>query len=634
MKNTSFLALFLLGWFFAPAQITNRQNEVPQPIVTILKTEPEQPIEGGRLIVYFRFTNRIGNTLNGWIGAELFSGTSAPGQSPVDWPVINLEKDQSIDGAVMVNTTDAGINKKLQVYFYENQEKREDNSIRKSAPLYTIGEKEINIAALVNFRLNNFTINHTRAQTTDTDWGSLYAVVDDVPVMEPASFFMGNFKDGTYPFIGKNANNILIDPAETGPIPLVPGQNSRLYIAYTIYNGGGITDRTGFLNGYAEATANPIMFHGPRPGTSAAFQALKVINPIFNAIGACDGFVVMDTITINTNGIFTNTIRGDKDFSKRYNTEEYASQTGCGNTSDYVVSSSIRRMSYSRPSSSDPVAVYTKITANRTVSLTAKAESELRLFYEINLLEAEKNSRKMGIMTQVAPYTDLYDIKWEGTQTINPQGNIIEVNDRDYGYVSNGKYTAPARIARPLLIILRGNVIDKREDLKTQSLSVLNNGPLRQVTAIVQLIPGVTEMAPKENYTPPTADNKTEKNGEDYGNKDTASAIQKVITTYSPPFSLNGEWRYKITSSGGSVYTGIANLQQNGSTVTGRLNVNDNTKSAVSGSISGDVLNLSRDTGLETIQYYKLKKVNDTYFSGTYTNQGKYPDSGTVEFFK
>src|SRR6185436_4091156 len=117
--------------------------------------------------------------------------------------------------------------------------------------------------------------NHTRARTTDTDWGSLYAVVDDVPVMEPAGIFIGNFEDGTYPFKGKNAEDNMVMDVETGPVALVPGQNSRLYIAYTMYNGGGISDGKSFLKGYAEATANPIMFHGPRPGTSAAMEGSR-----------------------------------------------------------------------------------------------------------------------------------------------------------------------------------------------------------------------------------------------------------------------------------------------------------------------------------------------------------------------
>ena len=82
------------------------------------------------------------------------------------------------------------------------------------------------------------------------------------------------------------------------------------------------------------------------------------------------------------------------------------------------------------------------------------------------------------------------------------------------------------------------------------------------------------------------------------------------------------------------IATGIANLQQNGNSVTGNLLVSDNTKTAITGTFSGDALSLSRDTGLETIQQYQLSKKSNTYFSGTYQNIGKYPDSGTVEFTK
>lgn len=603
MKHTSILWLFLLAGYFAKGQTTTIANELPQPVITILKTEPEQPVEGGQVIVYFRFTNKIDNTLNGWIGADLSSGTSAPGKSTIDWPVINLGKNQSIDGAVMVNTTDAGVGKKIRVYFYETQQLREDNKLIKSEPMYVVGEKEINIAALVNFKLNNFTIHHTRARTTDTDWGSLYAVVDDVPVMEPASIFLGNFQDGTYPFKGKDAEDKLLYDVETGPIALVPGQNSSLYIAYTIYNGGAITDHKGFLNGYAEATANPVMFHGPRPGSHAAMDAMRALNPFFNIIGACDGFVVMDTITINTNGIFSNTKGGNKDFSKRYNTEDYASQNGCGNTSDYEVSSSIRRMSNYLNSSDDDPPVFTKITANRTVNFNEKMQAKFRMVYDIN---------------------------WERTETIDRSGTFITVNDADYGYVSEQRYHSPAKISTPRLVILRGSLIYRMDDPKSQSLSVLNNGPLKQITAIVQLIPGITNVEGKIVYDVP--EQNTDKPGEDYGHPDTTT--QKIITNYYKTFELAGDWRYKLTSSSGAVYTGTVSFQTNGTAVSGNFMVSDKTKTGITGTFSDNVLSFSRDTGLQTIQNSVLNKISDESFSGTYQNRGKYRDSGTIEIFK
>ena len=62
--------------------------------------------------------------------------------------------------------------------------------------------------------------------------------------------------------------------------------------------------------------------------------------------------------------------------------------------------------------------------------------------------------------------------------------------------------------------------------------------------------------------------------------------------------------------------------------------MNDNTKTALTGSIINNELNLRRETGLQTTQVYKLTRVSKSMFKGTYTNQGKYPDSGSVVFYR
>ena len=468
MKKNTLLNMVLLIPFAAIAQRpqTLAVTTIPQPNISILRTEPEQPIEGMPLTVYFRFYNPAEAALSGWIGADINSATGTPGKSKTDWPVKELGNKQYVDGAIMVNTTDAGAGKKLRVFFYETRETYSGGAIVKSTPKYEIAEKEINIAALINFRLTNFTINHTRARSTDTDFGSLYAVVNDHPVMQPASVFMGNFQNGTYVFGGTNADKKKLTNLETGPIALVPGINSNLYIAYTIYNGGGIAETNNFLRGYAEATANPVMFHGPRPGTNTAIEVFKKLFLPLSIIGACDGLVVMDTLTIQSNGIFANTLSGEKEFSKRYNTEEYASQAGCGNTSDYTVNSKILRLSKPTNDQYFTPLVFININADKKVNL----------------------------------YTPL-NVAWQHIETMDKDGNLEQVNDRAYGFITKDLFNAPALIDKQRLVILRGSVIPWQAtdgySLPSQaaddnSLNTLNNGPLKQVTAIVQLVPGLT----------------------------------------------------------------------------------------------------------------------------------------------
>jgi hypothetical protein len=469
-KHLPLIAIFLLPLLCLAQKIMRAQGTAQMPFVSILRTEPQQPIEGHMVTVYFRFYNPTNETVTGWIAAEIHSGSSAPGRSPIDWPIKELGGQQSIDGAVMVTATDAGAQKRLRVFFYDTQQDAGNGSIQKSQPKFIIAENDMNIAALVNFRLENFTINHTRARTEDTDYGSLYASVNEQPVMEPISVFMGNFKDGTYPFREEiqNNNNLqnMVTPTsqnlETGPIALVPGINNDLRITYSIYNGGGIYNKNEFLKGYAAATANPELFHGARSGDNKAIEVLKKLIFPLSAIGACDGLVAVNNVTIQSNGIFNNNQISEQIFNDRFNSEAYASQTGCGNTSDYSVRSSILRLSKAR--SGQPLAslvpIYTNITSGRTIKLN-----------------------------ETVPHLGQYT-SWQRLDVIDNNGNFVNTNDAAYGYIANNIYHAPGQVTRPLLVIIRG-ICTMPMYPSNNPLNHLNNGQLSQTTAIVQLMPGV-----------------------------------------------------------------------------------------------------------------------------------------------
>jgi len=56
----------------------------------------------------------------------------------------------------------------------------------------------------------------------------------------------------------------------------------------------------------------------------------------------------------------------------------------------------------------------------------------------------------------------------------------------------------------------------------------------------------------------------------------------------------------------------------------------DGTPGSVKGTFDGKNLRLSRETGLQTIQHYHIT-VNGNRFTGTFYNQGKYPDRGSFE---
>lgn len=194
--------------------------------------------------------------------------------------------------------------------------------------------------------------------------------------------------------------------------------NSILRIAYFVYNGGSIANSNEFLKGFAEATANPALFKGARPGRKAWFDALRVLCPMLNIAGACDGFVVGDSMMIQTNDLFNNTLFGNARFSRRFNSEEFASQIGCGNTSDYEVLSSTKRLSSANDAYNNFSQVYPSVTASQ----------------KLNIFSAKEYKTP---------------ISWKTLETIDAMGNFIPANDPSYGYMTGNIYNAPQRLQNP-----------------------------------------------------------------------------------------------------------------------------------------------------------------------------------------
>jgi len=107
---------------------------------------------------------------------------------------------------------------------------------------------------------------------------------------------------------------------------------------------------------------------------------------------------------------------------------------------------------------------------------------------------------------------------------------------------------------------------------------------------------------------------------------------QAVVVAKIVP--VTGEWQFKMVSAGGSVFTGKVFLVENGTNITGNLMTPDNTNTKIAGTFINGIISISRETGLQTTQQYELTRVEKNRFSGTYSNIGKYPDSGTIEFFR
>jgi len=87
--------------------------------------------------------------------------------------------------------------------------------------------------------------------------------------------------------------------------------------------------------------------------------------------------------------------------------------------------------------------------------------------------------------------------------------------------------------------------------------------------------------------------------------------------------TVSGKWDVIFKGTTRATLT----LQQSGANVTGTLGTSDGTPSQVNGTFDGTTLTLSRDTGLQTIQRYRVT-VQGSSFTGTYWNDGKIPDRG------
>jgi hypothetical protein len=106
------------------------------------------------------------------------------------------------------------------------------------------------------------------------------------------------------------------------------------------------------------------------------------------------------------------------------------------------------------------------------------------------------------------------------------------------------------------------------------------------------------------------------------------------ITKPAAPYSVDGLWKYKMTSKTGGTHQGTLRLTMSGSQVTGILeDTFDKTNSGVTVQFANNTLELTRDTQLDgrTTQFYRLTKESPNRFAGTFWNVGRWPDEGSFE---
>jgi hypothetical protein len=107
-----------------------------------------------------------------------------------------------------------------------------------------------------------------------------------------------------------------------------------------------------------------------------------------------------------------------------------------------------------------------------------------------------------------------------------------------------------------------------------------------------------------------------------------------AMTEVAIPKTVGGGWKYKMTSNvAQDSHEGFLKISQKGTSVIGSISTWDNTSGRVQGTFIENTLELERDTGLDTVQHYRLTMQGDK-MTGVFWNTGKYQDSGTIEIFR
>ncbi len=100
-----------------------------------------------------------------------------------------------------------------------------------------------------------------------------------------------------------------------------------------------------------------------------------------------------------------------------------------------------------------------------------------------------------------------------------------------------------------------------------------------------------------------------------------------------PQYSVSGLWEYTAQSQVNTDNKCVNRLRltMDGSIVTGVFTTCDHTGSGVEGTFHNDTLEFSRQTGLDnTVQAFRLTKMNDDKFTGKFWNIGVHQDIGTI----
>jgi hypothetical protein len=302
--------------------------------LTISKLDPEVPIEHEPVRVFFSLYNQTSSSVSGRVFSA-FRETGNITNQTVN--ITDLPAGKNFSGSLMYPTPAVGGS--INIFFQKESSLGEFDQEEASV--------QPEISAMYIIQIDQFHINKTRSLRNDTDYVSLQARVDNQPILidpeghDIAWRRMGDVSNGDHP-VGLSV----------GPFKVVP--SNKIGWNYQIVNAGynleGIKE---FLDNVSKAAKGvlEILFIGS--DWTEVHELTEFINN--KQFANCDGTVALDFIlrtgtdlsnlTANT-GSFSETrsYPGNNISPTQY--EIYRSADGCGETSDYTVTYTIKRVSF------------------------------------------------------------------------------------------------------------------------------------------------------------------------------------------------------------------------------------------------------------------------------------------------
>lgn len=368
----SFVALFVLMSACSPAEapVDAKDQEhtshvagawvasEPLPELALDGVEPERPVEGQPAVIRFSLRNPGTRRLNGYVAAVIHSRHAT--MNVGEWALVDVApgNQETVHGALSFVAPRGGKDIEYDLVYFEGYSYRQGGEFmsRTPTPPLVRVRGRMEIATHYRARLDAFKPVEARSRQKDTLYASIGSAVNREATYTTTAF-LGDFGDANrwMPISGVDPKGRPIDTLDTDTAEMVQSANSKLRIAYSLMNRGTSGQETAreVMNAISEATNAflSVVYPQASDGWNKAHDFTTRLNGWMT--GTCDGPVAVENLELDWNKLDAETWplnEPDIPFATRswtveahHGGQDYASQIGCGATSNYDVRYTIRR---------------------------------------------------------------------------------------------------------------------------------------------------------------------------------------------------------------------------------------------------------------------------------------------------